>query len=219
MALVEIPERFRQLYKAASAEDVSDLASAARSLKHKGKSAGEISARIMEAGWDAEFASWYAQVVFDNSESVELMIPIAPTYSPAYNPEAEKAQAAGSTGALIAGIGTVWLIALQFLKIDDLLPSLICIFVGLAFMWEGFARIAASKGLSRLFGACASLVLICSLALTFVLIPLVRAMDKESLETYYVPLLAVAALLPTGSSWLVFWLATNSAMRKKQAKG
>ncbi|MBX3118476.1 MAG: hypothetical protein KF784_05385 [Fimbriimonadaceae bacterium] len=219
MAKIELPERFRKEYQSSSADDINDLASATAALKAKGKSMAEIAAKIAQAGWSPEFANWYADVLLKNDEEFELILP-APQFFPLTPPDPaqQKEDAARSIGTILGAVATIWLMGWAFSGIEELGIRLGILIVGIGLLWEGFARLAVSRSLSRLYGVVSMVVIAALLGLGIFWASLTEGLPREEIEGYAIGFKFMQAMVPTGISWLVFWLATNSAMRRKAVK-
>jgi len=200
------------MIRAASAEEMEDLATATAALKAKGKAADEIASRLEQAGWSRDFSTWYAQLAVSNADEIRLVEANA-------GGKDLEAKRAGQrmTGIVLATLGTLWT------ALGPLVPgvkdfAVLAAILGIGLLWEGFSRLALSKGLSRLHGICAITVLIVDFVIFyFFLMPLKSSRmlsSSEDRSVEYTGILAAAIILPAGLSWLMFRLSIDQEERK-----
>lgn len=109
-----------------------------------------------------------------------------------------------SSGLTLALLATAWIIAWPWIGITGPTAPLFAALAGIAVMWEGFARIAKSRGHSRVHGAAALTVFLTYHAIFFWRISIGKG---EELRTCY---LALNTILPPALPWLVFWSNLSS---------
>lgn len=219
MPKIVIPDQFVGEYKAADHDSKNDLVEAGNALKQKGKTVDAIAERIHKAGWSQELSTWFAGVLVERDEPIELTlsspVPIAP------NPvdlAKEKADNDKMVGGFLAFLGTVWSLLWPFFGIKDTGPTLLCLVVGIAILWEGFARIAVSKGLSRLHGVCAFFMWVFGTAINVFWGMMTAGLQSENVEEYRTMILVTWVLIPPALTWLLFWLVLNASARSKAKK-
>lgn len=210
MATVELPPQFKSSYTAATQENKTDLSLSGKKLKDQGLSAEEIAERITNAGWDKEFALWYAQSILSQEGDVQIAIPAAYP-RPQLDQADDKRKAAAKSGPIIAIIATLWVMAYPFVSIATGLPSLVLGIIGIGLLWEGFARLAYGKGLGRLHGACSVTILIVNIALSAFWVTQTQGFRGDLAEEFQSSILMTATIFPIALAWLMFFISTRMA--------
>jgi hypothetical protein len=214
---IEIPTQFVRAYRAAGPEDLADLASAGQALKAKSLTSQQIADRIMEAGWEKPFAEWYAKVVVSQEGDFKLVEPVAVAHvQTSAHQDDSKRESNRRVGTILAVIASIWLAVRIFLEVDQNVGLVLGI-VGLALLWEGFARLALSKGLGRLHGAWAMTALFVHVGLFFGWVAIIGPVGPGDTTTQDLrPAINMTYIvLPVGLSWLLFRLSTDGALKKK----
>ena len=116
------------------------------------------------------------------------------------------------SGLILALLGTAWLGAWPFLGINGGPGALLCVMLGVGLLWEGFGRLAMSRGLPKLHGAWAISALFAHVALYMVWVR-VTQFQGPLVQAHYTEIVLSYLIVPPGLSWLLFWLGTAQAKK------
>lgn len=195
MSRIYVPGRFVMVYRQASSKVLRQLREFGAECLKSGTPSEEIILEMKVQGWPDDFCQWYVSNLVAEGEAIELAV----------GGEEPKTPATKSSGFKLAAAGSVFLALWPLSDFIGIPSSILGYIAAMAFLWEGFARIAAANGKNRLLCLASTPAVFGQYALMVVWATLTEGGKLDLTEEYRQLIIGSSVSVPLALCWILFY--------------